>query len=474
MKQKAKIKRSPKGGLLRRLLPSLVVVLVATVGVWLLTASHADSLCNTVVDNKISFSVCPVVSGTTVATQVTARSHFFGLVPTKSLLSIQKCDSKGAGCANVITQAGEYADTGNAVYVLATNRITMEPGHAYKACAFVGDSTGWTGGACSSATTPLSVPVTKTTPAPTTTTVTPAPTEQETTPQTKPKYEVSIPTTPVDPATAPTTTPPVSTPTQPAPSTTKPSATTQKQVAQANTAAAKYNQTVQSNKDASTFLTALYNMCPDPKPTLSAGSTGNCVKVLQFLVNGKENAGLVVDGQFGPATQAAVLKMQRAHGLTANGIAANQTWIYLVTGKVVPTAPATPTPVANVRPGSSSNDAQLAKFYQGIADQQLAKFYQGIADQQLAKFYQGIADQQQQQNQQPSATSAQSEQLLIKFYQGIAAQQQQNRYNELNPDNGGSSSNTYDAYAYNTQLAQFYNSIAASQGLINHRPPVNY
>ena len=54
--------------------------------------------------------------------------------------------------------------------------------------------------------------------------------------------------------------------------------------------------------------------------TLSKGCTGNDVKIWQIICSAN------VDGDFGPATQAATLKFQKAHGLTADGIVGKNTW----------------------------------------------------------------------------------------------------------------------------------------------------
>jgi len=57
-----------------------------------------------------------------------------------------------------------------------------------------------------------------------------------------------------------------------------------------------------------------------PTTNLSQGSTGEGVRWLQEALNRAINAGLVVDGHFGPATKAAVLNAQRAFGLTQDAI----------------------------------------------------------------------------------------------------------------------------------------------------------
>ncbi|MCT2583575.1 D-Ala-D-Ala carboxypeptidase family metallohydrolase [Actinophytocola gossypii] len=60
--------------------------------------------------------------------------------------------------------------------------------------------------------------------------------------------------------------------------------------------------------------------------TLSEGSSGSDVRELQIRVagwaaDGASRTYVAVDGQFGPATKAAVIRFQRAYGLAADGIA---------------------------------------------------------------------------------------------------------------------------------------------------------
>lgn len=64
-------------------------------------------------------------------------------------------------------------------------------------------------------------------------------------------------------------------------------------------------------------------------PTLKAGSTGENVRTLQYLLNHR-GASLAVDGSFGAATKAALKSFQQSKGLTADGIAGDQTWTKLV------------------------------------------------------------------------------------------------------------------------------------------------
>ena len=68
-----------------------------------------------------------------------------------------------------------------------------------------------------------------------------------------------------------------------------------------------------------------YSCSTDPQ--LRSGSTGTCVKYLQYaLASTSTSPGLAVDGSFGQLTQAAVIKFQTAHGLVADGIVGPLTW----------------------------------------------------------------------------------------------------------------------------------------------------
>lgn len=62
--------------------------------------------------------------------------------------------------------------------------------------------------------------------------------------------------------------------------------------------------------------------------TLSQGTSGEDVRQLQIRIAGYPGYGgvLATDGQFGPATKAAVVRFQQAYGLTADGIAGAQTF----------------------------------------------------------------------------------------------------------------------------------------------------
>jgi hypothetical protein len=63
----------------------------------------------------------------------------------------------------------------------------------------------------------------------------------------------------------------------------------------------------------------------DNCPTLAEGYHGGCVDQLQSELNSGENAGLTVDGTFGPATQQAVIRFQQANGIPADGIVGPET-----------------------------------------------------------------------------------------------------------------------------------------------------
>jgi len=87
--------------------------------------------------------------------------------------------------------------------------------------------------------------------------------------------------------------------------------------------------------------------------TIQNGSSGYEVALAQSCLNEIANAGLTVDGAFGPGTKAKVQAFQTANGLTADGIVGPNTWSkifsattrYIVrfqTGNSIPNDPATP------------------------------------------------------------------------------------------------------------------------------------
>jgi peptidoglycan hydrolase-like protein with peptidoglycan-binding domain len=67
---------------------------------------------------------------------------------------------------------------------------------------------------------------------------------------------------------------------------------------------------------------------PDPiRPTLRQGATGFAVRDLQ-----RRLGGLVADGEFGPATRAAVIAFQIRNQLLPDGVVGPMTWAALPEG----------------------------------------------------------------------------------------------------------------------------------------------
>lgn len=67
------------------------------------------------------------------------------------------------------------------------------------------------------------------------------------------------------------------------------------------------------------------------RDTIRKGSKGNAVAELQGLLNAWDpQLQLAVDGKFGAATHAAVIRFQQANGLTADGIVGPNTWCVLL------------------------------------------------------------------------------------------------------------------------------------------------
>jgi peptidoglycan hydrolase-like protein with peptidoglycan-binding domain/GH25 family lysozyme M1 (1,4-beta-N-acetylmuramidase) len=68
---------------------------------------------------------------------------------------------------------------------------------------------------------------------------------------------------------------------------------------------------------------------PPAEPTLSEGATGAAVQTLQTRLN-VWGANITVDGNFGPATLAAVKAFQTEQNLTVDGVVGPQTWAALL------------------------------------------------------------------------------------------------------------------------------------------------
>jgi peptidoglycan hydrolase-like protein with peptidoglycan-binding domain len=76
---------------------------------------------------------------------------------------------------------------------------------------------------------------------------------------------------------------------------------------------------------------------PNPgQPTMSQGATGDEVRRLQRALRRTPDLGLVVDGQFGPATEQAVKEFQQGNSLTVDGIVGPMTWNALPDGGPMP------------------------------------------------------------------------------------------------------------------------------------------
>jgi peptidoglycan hydrolase-like protein with peptidoglycan-binding domain len=66
-----------------------------------------------------------------------------------------------------------------------------------------------------------------------------------------------------------------------------------------------------------------------PWPKIKSGANAHPIKTLQYLLRA-HGQGVVVDGQFGPQTEAAVKAFQSNRGLVADGIVGPVTWFALV------------------------------------------------------------------------------------------------------------------------------------------------
>ncbi|KYH45328.1 peptidoglycan-binding protein [Branchiibius sp. NY16-3462-2] len=73
------------------------------------------------------------------------------------------------------------------------------------------------------------------------------------------------------------------------------------------------------------------------QPTIQQGATGDAVKRLQRALRRTPDLSVVVDGNFGPRTKAAVIAFQQGAGLTPDGIVGPITWAALPGGGAMPT-----------------------------------------------------------------------------------------------------------------------------------------
>jgi peptidoglycan hydrolase-like protein with peptidoglycan-binding domain len=77
-------------------------------------------------------------------------------------------------------------------------------------------------------------------------------------------------------------------------------------------------------------------MANEGQPTVGLGTSGEPVRRLQRALRRVPRADVVVDGRFGPGTQAAVRAVQEDAGLAPDGIAGPATWAALPDGTAMP------------------------------------------------------------------------------------------------------------------------------------------
>ncbi|WP_380285601.1 peptidoglycan-binding protein [Kitasatospora purpeofusca] len=68
----------------------------------------------------------------------------------------------------------------------------------------------------------------------------------------------------------------------------------------------------------------------DARPTLKQGSSGEAVKQAQcYLGSSLTGEAILVDGDFGPVTDAATRRFQKCANITVDGVIGAQTWSFL-------------------------------------------------------------------------------------------------------------------------------------------------
>lgn len=72
-------------------------------------------------------------------------------------------------------------------------------------------------------------------------------------------------------------------------------------------------------------------------PEVKLGDSGDAVKQAQRGLRRTPNTSLVVDGQFGPKTEAATKEFQQSVGLQPTGVVNQSTWALLPNGSPMPT-----------------------------------------------------------------------------------------------------------------------------------------
>lgn len=99
------------------------------------------------------------------------------------------------------------------------------------------------------------------------------------------------------------------------------------------------------------------------QPTLTEGSTGPAVSALQGDLQLLGHPSLVVDGQFGPATLAAVEAFQAGNKLTVDGVVGPITWAAITTDLQAQNAPAnTPPPPPPSEPPGNIDGSTLQSW----------------------------------------------------------------------------------------------------------------
>jgi peptidoglycan hydrolase-like protein with peptidoglycan-binding domain len=79
------------------------------------------------------------------------------------------------------------------------------------------------------------------------------------------------------------------------------------------------------------------HMANPGQPTIAPGASGEPVRRLQRALRRQPDLAIVVDGAFGPKTEAAVKDFQQGAGLTVDGVVGPQTWAALPDGGPMPT-----------------------------------------------------------------------------------------------------------------------------------------
>ena len=77
-------------------------------------------------------------------------------------------------------------------------------------------------------------------------------------------------------------------------------------------------------------------MANEGQPTIRVGARGEPVRHLQRALRRTPNPAVVLDGSFGPSTEAAVEDVQRASGLVVDGVVGPTTWAALPAGGPMP------------------------------------------------------------------------------------------------------------------------------------------